>query len=281
MTCLVNNNGEIIEGKAHAVESSSRAFLYGDGLFESVKVINGKPINIENHFARLKAGAELLKLRLPNYFSAEFFREKTQELIDKSGIKAGGRVRISIDRTSGGAYRPVSNEACYLIEVEDRPSNCFELNAKGLEVDLYINMRKQVCKLSNYKTKNGLLYIMASLEAEERQLDDVLLTNEKGIIIEATSSNLFVVSNGVLYTPGLEDGCLAGTMRMQIINLALENQMKVYECSIMPQNLLVADEVFLTNAVRGVMWVGGYRTKRYMNNVSRKFVDLLNAEYCI
>ncbi len=280
MACFVNNNGEIIEGKSHAVESSSRAFLYGDGLFESIKIINGRPINLENHYSRLIAGAELLKIRIPSYYSVDFFREKIEELVDLSQIKAGGRVRLSLDRTSGGTYKPASNDATFLIEVEDLPSNCFELNTKGLEIDLFINMRKQACKMANYKTKNGLLYILASLDAEERKLDDVLITNEKGIIIESTSSNLFVVSNGVLYTPGLEDGCLAGTMRMQIINIALENQMKVYECSIMPQNLLVADEVFLTNAMKGVVWVGGYRTKRYLNNISRKFVDWLNAEYC-
>ena len=280
MACFVNNNGEVIEGKAHAVESSSRAFLYGDGLFESIKIINGKAINLENHYARLLAGSELLKLRIPSFYSIDFFQEKIDELAKKASITNGGRVRLSIDRTSGGTYKPISNDATYLIEIEESNSNCFELNTKGLEIDLFINMRKQACKLANYKTKNGLLYIMASLEADERGLDDVLISNDKGIIIESTSSNLFVVSNGVLYTPSLEDGCLAGTMRMQIINLALENQMKVYECSIMPQNLLVADEVFLTNAIKGVLWVGGYRTKRYFNNVSRKFVDLLNATHC-
>jgi branched-chain amino acid aminotransferase len=81
----------------------------------------------------------------------------------------------------------------------------------------------------------------------------------------------------VLYTPSLEEGCLAGTMRMQIINLALANGIKVYECALMPQNLLAADEVFLTNAIRGINWVGGYRTKRYQNNISRRLVVLLNA----
>lgn len=281
MACFVNNNGEIIEGKHHTVDASSRGFLYGDGLFETIKIINGKPLNVVNHFSRIQAGAEILKLRLPNYYSASFFQEKIEELIQKAAIKTGGKARLSIERTSGGTYKPLSNDAVYLIEVEDTTSNCFELNARGIEVDQYIAMRKPATKLSNFKTKNGLLYVMAAIEAQEKGLDDMLLTNEKGSIIEATASNLFVVSNGVLYTPGLEDGCLAGTMRMQIINLALENQMKVYECSIMPQNLLVADEVFLSNSMRGVVWVGGYRTKRYFSNVARKFTDLLNATYCV
>jgi branched-chain amino acid aminotransferase len=155
-------------------------------------------------------------------------------------------------------------------------SNNFELNAKGLEVDLYTDIKKQKNFLSNFKTKSGLVYVMAAINATDRKLDDVLIGNDRGGILESSSCNLFVVSNGVLYTPGLEEGCLAGTMRMQIINLAIANGIKVYECNILPQNLLAADEIFLTNAIRGINWVSGYRTKRYFNNMARRFVALLN-----
>jgi branched-chain amino acid aminotransferase len=148
-----------------------------------------------------------------------------------------------------------------------------------LEVDLYTAIRKENNILANFKTKNGLVYVMGAIEAKEKGLDDMLITNAKGGVLEATSSNLFVISNGVLYTPGLEEGCLGGTMRMTIINLAIENNIKVYESSITPQNLLIADEVFLTNAINGIVWVGGYRTKRYMNTVSLNFVNLLNKHY--
>jgi len=93
---------------------------------------------------------------------------------------------------------------------------------------------------------------MAAINATERKLDDVLITNDKGGILESSSCNVFVVSNGVLYTPGLDEGCLAGTMRMQVINLAIKNNIKVYECNILPQNLLAADEIFFTNALHSV-----------------------------
>ena len=121
-----------------------------------------------------------------------------------------------------------------------------------------------------------MIYILASIKAAESGLDDLLISNEKGGILESSSSNLFVVSNGVLYTPGLDEGCLAGTMRMLIINLALKNGIKVYECNILPQNLLAADEIFLTNAIKGITWVSGYRTKRYFNNMSKKMTAILN-----
>jgi len=107
-------------------------------------------------------------------------------------------------------------------------------------------------------------------------LDTALIQNDRMGIIESTSSNLFLVSNGVLYTPGLDGGATAGIMRAQIINLALASGMKVYECNLTPQNMLIADEVFLTNAVQGIQWVGSYRTKRYFNATIQSLMRDLN-----
>ena len=136
-------------------------------------------------------------------------------------------------------------------------------------------MIKPINELSLHKTLNGAYYIMAALWAGQRGLDDCLLQNERGNIIESSSGNLFIVSNGVLYSPSLADGCVGGVMRAQVINLALANGIKVYECSLNPQNLLAADELFFTNAVRGIQWVGAYRTKRYTHRMSAMLTALL------
>lgn len=272
----INNNGTILTNDAPTIQAGNRGHLYGDGVFESIRIMNGFPLNLENHIQRLLEGAKAIKMRPTSYFTTQFFQDKIIELCKLSEIAEGGRCRISLDRVTGGAYKPDSNEASYFIEVYPYETNNFELNSKGLEIDQYTDIKKQKNFLSNYKTKSGLIYVMAAINATERKLDDVLIANDQGGILESSSCNLFVVSNGVLYTPGLEEGCLAGTMRMQIINLALSNGIKVYECNILPQNLLAADEVFFTNAIRGVNWVSGYRTKRYFNNMSRKFVALLN-----
>ncbi len=275
-TLYVNNNGTVLPNEGPTIEAGNRGHLYGDGVFESIRIMNGKVLNIENHIARMIEGAKAIKMRPPSFYTAPFFTEKINELIEISEIREGGRCRISLDRMTGGTHAPESNEATYFIEVYPLQNNNFELNSKGHEVDLYTEIKKNKTILSNFKTKSGLIYVMGAILAAERNLDDVLLSNENGGILESTNSNLFVVSNGVLYTPGLEEGCLAGTMRMQIINLAVANGIKVYECNILPQNILAADEIFLTNAVRGVTWVSGYRTKRYFNNTARRFVTLLN-----
>lgn len=276
---FVNSNGEILENAGPTIKTGNRAYLYGDGVFESIRIVSGQPINLDNHIKRLVEGAKRIKMRPPSFFTTAFFEEKIIDLIQRSGITQGGKCRLSLDRVSGGTFLPESNEVEFFIEVYPIDHNFFEINQKGIEVDLYNDLKKTKTPLSNFKTKNNLIYILAAISAKEQNLGDVLISNNSGGILESTASNLFVVSNGVLYTPGLEEGCLAGTMRMQIINLALNHGIKVYECNILPQNLLVADEIFLTNAIKGIQWVSGYRTKRYFNTVSRKLNDLLNTHW--
>jgi branched-chain amino acid aminotransferase len=276
----VNINGELRKGDEASICAGNRGHLYGDGIFESIRVVKGKAINVEAHIHRMFDGALALKMDLPSHFSVAYFSEKIDEIIEKSSIDQGGRIRISLDRKSGGTYMPISNEAEYLIEIYPLTSNCFSLNEKGLSIDLYQEMRKHKSKLGNYKTKNALIYVMCSIKAKEKELDELLITNPKGGILESSSSNLFVVSNGVLYTPSLDEGPVGGVMRMTIINVALQNGIKVYECSILPQNLLAADEVFLTNAISGLKWVKSYRGKNYSCELGNKLISLLNEKFC-
>jgi branched-chain amino acid aminotransferase len=278
-TLYVNNNGTILTADAPTIHPGNRGHLYGDGVFESIRVMNGRPLNVVNHVKRMLEGAKVVKMRTPSFFTTSFFEEKIIELLRMSNITEGGRCRMSLDRATGGAYLPDSNECTFYIEVYPYEVSHFELNAKGLEVDIYQDIKIQKNFLSNYKTKAGLTYVMAAIAAKEKNLDDLFLANDKGNILETSCCNIFIVSNGVLYTPGLDEGCLAGTMRMQIINLAIANGIKVYECTILPQNLLAADEIFVTNAIRGINWIGGYRTKRFFNNMSRKLVVLLNDHW--
>jgi branched-chain amino acid aminotransferase len=275
----VNNNGDILSNDGPTIKAGNRAHLYGDGVFESIRIVHGKPINLENHIKRMLEGAQRIKMRPPSYYNTEFFEGKILELLQRSGITEGGKCRLSLDRSMGGTFHPESNEVEYYIEVYPMESNYFNLNTRGVEIDLYMDLKKPKSAISNFKTKNGLIYVLAAIEAKEKGLDDYLISNTTGGILESTSANLFVVSNGVLYTPGLAEGCLAGTMRMQVINLALKNGIKVYECNILPQNLLVADEIFLTNAIQGIVWVSGYRTKRYFSNTAKKLLDLLNEKW--
>lgn len=281
MSKFVNNNGNLVSTDGYAIKAGNRGHLYGDGLFESIRVLNGQPINLQNHVNRLMEGMKVMRMNYPVEFGTAFFEREIVALLTKNEIEGSARVRLSVDRKAGGNYLPLSNHIDYFIEVMPITPNRFVHNEKGISIDLYDDMKKQVSFLSPYKTKNCLIYIMGKLKAKEKGVDDLLILNDKLGIIEGTSSNLFIVSNGVLYTAGIDLGCLGGTMRMQIINLALKYNIKVYECNISPQNLLAADEVFLTNAIQGIVWVASYRTKEYSNKISKQLVDYLNQEWGI
>lgn len=271
-------NGQLINADQPYLKGENRSFRYGDALFESIRVVNGTAQYLDAHLARLFEGAKVLRIEISSQFSIDFFKSRITELIQANQVTEGARLRLTLFREEGGFYKPEGNDAGYLIELQKLDQNYYELNNDGLSVDLYMDIKKPVNKLSIYKTANALTYIMAAIWSRENRLDDALIINDKGNIIEASGSNLFIVCNGVLYTPSLSDGCLAGVMRMQVINVALENKIKVYECSLTPQNLLVADEVFLTNASRGLQWVSGYRMKRYYNTVARSILEKINQK---
>lgn len=275
---FIIHNGELLDVSQSGLSPHNRAFLFGDGLFESIKVINGKPLFVKVHFTRLAEGMKSLKISMDNRLNATQLEAEIQMLIDHCKLKAGGRVRVTLFRNPGGFYLPTGEGFSYVISLIPAPLNKYMLNEDGLVVDLYTEIKKQITPYSHFKTVNSLNYILASIYANTANLDDALLVNEKDNIIESTSSNLFIVSNGVLYTPAVSDGCVGGTMRMQVINLALESSIKVYECSLTPQNILAADEMFLTNAIQGIKWVSSYRMKRYFHKMSDRLVEKLNEK---
>ncbi|MCH2198074.1 MAG: aminotransferase class IV [Flavobacteriales bacterium] len=272
----VFSDGQFYPEDAPAIFSNNRGFRFADGFFETIRVFNGKPLFLEHHFSRILDSLKAYQMDRPINFALQKIEREIIQLCDKNSVLQGGRVRITFTRKAGGFYLPTSRDFVYTIEAMAIPNNRFELNGEGLKVDIYPDIKKDVNKLSIYKNIDSKLYILAALYAQEKGLDDALIQNYKMGIIEGTSSNVFLVSNGVLYTSTLEDGPVAGIMRMQIINLALENNIKIYECTLSPQNLLAADELFLTNAVKGIQWVSSYRTKRYYNDMSQKLTDLLN-----
>ena len=274
----VFHKGEFVSDTATHIAKDNRAFRFGDGFFESMRIVNGRALFLENHFARIISTANALKIQLPTDFTIDLLRSQILEVLRRNDIAQGGRMRITFYRKSSGFYLPKQDEITYFIEAEALADNEFVLNATGRMVDIFTDYKKEINKLSVFKTLNCQLYVQAAIHARDKGLDEALIQNNKLSIIESNSSNLFIVSNGVLYTPTLEDGCVAGTMRMNIINLALENKIKVYECTLNPQNLLAADEMFLTNAVRGIEWIVGYRTKRYFNDMSKRLMVVLNEK---
>lgn len=275
---IIIHNGIEKQANLPFLKTDNRLFKFGDGLFESIRIINGKPVNLENHMIRLFAGMELLRIDIPINYSKDYFEKQILMLCSKNEIKKGGIARLTVYRDSPGNYFPTENTAGFVLEVKEYKDNKYTLNKNGLTIDVYEAVKKPYSTYSAFKTSNAMLYILATLYAKENNLDDVLLLNEKDNIIEGSSSNVFIVSNGVLYTPPIAEGSVGGTMRMFLINSAIEEGIKVYETNLTPQNFLAADEILFTNAVKGIQWVSSYKSKRYFNDVAKKLTDLINKK---
>jgi branched-chain amino acid aminotransferase len=108
-----------------------------------------------------------------------------------------------------------------------------------------------------------------------------VVLNDKGNVCDGLNSNVFVVVNGVIYTPSVHEACIEGVMRKKLIELCGIAGMKVYETELRPNDLIRADEVFFSNAIQGVSWIGAYKSKRYFNSVSKKIIDLLNQSVTV
>jgi branched-subunit amino acid aminotransferase/4-amino-4-deoxychorismate lyase len=274
----LNLNGTLHPELEPVLLTGNRAFRYGDGLFETIRVADGKIRFLDRHYSRLVTSMDLLKMDLPAQFSVAFFEGKIQELLDKNKITQGGRVRITVFRNDGATYEPSNNQVSYLIEAMPIDNNLYTLNEKGLVVDLYNEFKKPLNRMSCIKSNNALVYVMAGIFKVENNLDDCILLNERFNITEAISSNLFAAKNGVLYTAPIAEGCLDGVMRSEILQIAKENRIAVYEVTMAMNVMLNSDEIFLTNAIRGINWVGTYRAKRYTNVMAERLVGLLNTK---
>ncbi len=270
-------NGDFIESDQISLDQVKRGFNFGDGLFETIRVGDGKPLFLKAHFKRFFKGLDELKINYSE-INPNILTSKIEELINVNNIVNGARIRLSAFRSGSGTYMPISNDLNYLIEVFPIESNFYNTNKRGLSVDLFNDLNKSYNRLSCYKTSNALLYIMASLYASENNCDDVFILNDNGNVIESTNSNVFISSNGVLYTPPLSEGCVGGIMRMKLINLAISKGIVVYENKMPPQHLMAADEIIITNTIQGFRWIGKYKEKRYFNSLAKKLNDALNED---
>lgn len=269
-------NGHLISLYEPAISFTNRAFRYGDSLFESIRYSKGKVMFLADHIKRIKLSMTILRMNVPAEFSTPNIEALILHLLNENNISSDARIRLTVFRNDGGYYTPDTNDISFLIETESLETEGYTLNQKGLWVDVYAEIKKPISKIANLKTGSALLYVMAGLTRKSLKLDDCLLINENGHIIESISANIFVIKNGSLYTSPLADGCIEGVMRKQILALASLNRILTFEQSLTVNTLMNGDEVFLTNAIKGIQWIGQFKNTFYTNRQALFFTEQLN-----
>lgn len=274
---MININGELHSSETQ-LSVFNRSFLYGDGVFETLKIVNNNILFFEDHYFRLMASLRIVRMEIPMKFTMEYLESEVLTLVNSLNLQNSARVRITIFRNEGGFYAPKDNSVSYVITAQPLEKSMYSIEEKDYEVDLYKDFMVAKQLLSTLKTTNKIIHVTASIFAKENALANCLLVNTDKNVIEATNGNLFMLTGNTLITPPISEGCLNGVMRKQILALAKKQEnIEVIEAPISPFELQKADELFITNVISGIQPITKYRKKDFTTNFSKKLLVSLNV----
>jgi branched-subunit amino acid aminotransferase/4-amino-4-deoxychorismate lyase len=244
----------------------NRAFIYGDLLFETIKISGGKPVLAHAHYQRLINSAAVLKFE--HHLSFDLFIETIQQKVAELNL-IEARARFVLHRNAEGFYNPSDRSTAFFVEAFPMRDT-----KQSVKLGLYTDNYKPCNELATVKSGNALLYVMAGIWASENGYDDALLLNEHGCVCEATSSNVFVVKDDKVVTPPISEGCVDGVMRKFVIHQLQEKQYTISERLVTVEQIREADAVFLTNAISGVVKVAQFEERLYDNSAWKDFLML-------
>ena len=271
---MINFNGKILDESDQL--SNNRGFLYGDAVFETLKIVNNKILFCEDHYFRLMSSMRIIRLDIPETYTPEFLKDNIIKIHQKKSSNGNSRVRITVFRYSSGKYRPESNTSSFIISSEELKESNYILNNGDYKVDLFKDFYLDNQLISSIKSNNKIINVVASIYSNENGLENCILLNKNKMVVEFINSNIFTVNQGKIYTPKLSSGCLNGVMRKNLINILRLNSFEVFEEDISTFDLTKSDEIFGTNIIQGLFSVTNYRNKYYSNSISLKILNLLN-----
>lgn len=275
----IDFNGKLIEENQPIFEAENRGYNYGDGLFETLRVIQGKIIFWENHYNRLTSGMETLQMNPPDYWSKDYLESRILDLITENKLKDQPvRVKINVHRDASGLYKPHHHKIKYLIRTSALGSDSYTKKNNDYVLGVFKTHRISSSILSNLKNTNKLINVLGSIYADEIGVDNCLLLNDKGNPVEALNGNIFIVKGDTITTPPLSDGSLDGITRKKIITLVAQTDYDLKQTTLSLSDLKNAEEIWITNTIVGIQPITQYDKRTYGNKVGEEFIDLLNAE---
>ncbi|AUC84751.1 aminotransferase class IV [Polaribacter sp. ALD11] len=264
---MINFNGELLFKENVQLTTDNRGFKYGDGIFETIKVVNKKVIFWEDHYFRLMASMRMLRMKIPMEFTLEFLEKEVLKTVAVLEDVSTFRVRLNVFRKDGGLYTPKTNEIDYFIE-----ATALNYQTKTTyEIDVFKDFYNYSGLLSTIKTNNRMINTLASIYANENDLNNCVLVNERKGVVEVTNGNIFIVKDNVVKTPALTEGCIKGIVRSKVIEILTKNKdFTIEETTISPFEIQKADEVFITNAIVGIQAVTKYKKKSFTTELANK-----------
>ncbi len=253
-------NDQILNMTDFTVPLEDRAFQYGDGLFETIALVNGVPRYLQWHIERLSKGLSVLDIDLPKNLSWPVVKNTITTIISANSYPGDLRIKIQVWRNAGGLYQPQSSHANYLITCQ---SGDFSSPSIRNKVSFSKNIRNHFSTISAFKSMSALKYVLAGVEMKKRSLDDIIILDVNGYISECLASNIFWIRDDQCFTSDVSTGCIDGIMRRFILEVLPTLKIPVQEGFWQPEELLNANAVFTSNA-SGIQHILQIDRKRFL-----------------
>lgn len=273
MSKWIHFNGTLVDANTNLVTAANRGLRYGDGLFETIKLIDRQMALANYHFERLFNGLQLLQIPVPSSLTADYLADCVLQLCKKNEVSQAARVRLNIFRGKGNLFSVEEPALNIIIEAEQLLQQYGQWNEKGLTTGIYRVAKKSCDSFANLKSNNFIPYVMGALHAKQQQLDDSFILNAYNRVCDATIANVFWIKDGVIATPALSEGCVAGVMRRYLLDKLQHTGYNIQEKPLSMEELQQADELFLTNALYGIRRVEQCEGKQYSSETTTELYN--------
>lgn len=276
---LIYLNNKLVPSTEAKISVFDHGFLYGDGIYETLRVYENVVFMFDEHLQRLYRSASLIGLNIPKSFSD--IKIAVYETLQANKLSEA-YIRITISRGEGpiGLDPDLCKEPTFVVmatEFKSYPKSFYENGIKLIIANTKRNLKEALNP--QIKSLNFLNNILAKIEAKEADAYEAIMLNESGYLTEGTISNIFFILDGILCTPSIECGILDGITRSIALDLAIKNGLEVKEGFFKPEDLYHASEVFITNTTMEIMPVGRIDNTNYkVGNISRMLLKKYREE---
>ncbi len=245
-------NGKLIPKNQAGVSVDDSAYLYGHGVFETLRAMRGKILFLPDHLKRLDRNARLLSLKLP--VTHKQLTQALHQTLHKNHLQEA-RIRLTLSQLPSGQPQLTLITEPFI----PYPRSCYQ---RGGKLILIRSTRSDSTALAGIKSTNYLTKVFARQEIAKRHAVEGIFLNAQDEITEGASSNIFMVKRGILYTPPINAGLLPGVRRKVVMQLAKKIQLKVNERSLRPKDLSGADEIFVTSTLKDILPIRSLEGKK-------------------
>jgi len=274
---IIFSNNKLINADEYTITHSHRAFKYGDGVFETIKVSSGVPLFLKHHYSRLVLALNFFEFEIPEFWSYSFFVRHCLDLIKANNI-VYGRLRIQVSRLGGGKYMPTSSGCDLLMEVLPIQQTNYSLDITQVKLGVFTKMTKSLEEASKYKTLNSNVYIQAAIYKENQRYNEVVVLNQNGRVADASSSNIFIAINNLLMVPPSSEGGVDGVLRRVLVKLCKQQKIDLQVVPVTQTDLKDASEIFVTNVIKGIQPVTEFDSKLLKHSYAQRLIEVLKEK---